>query len=748
MSTRYGQKALPISNKILPSTFVNYSRNEPVYSGPVAPFRSTDSQYVRPAEYIPIDPPSDSEQLVKLLVLVSNDDSNFLSVSASGNYTVNWGDGVVENIGSTGVGGVASHLYIYGSTGLSGASGPTTSDGFKQALVQIYPQAGYNLGTINLNVRDTRATSTINAYSQPIEEAYISSPNLTSLTIGTGSQTLPYCRRMSYINLVNAGNITSFAIQFQNMFKLQRVDIGKTAAVTTTASMFQNCYSLKTVNVSSNANFNSLTNTSNMFFTCHSLVSAPLFDTRNVLDMSNMFQSCSNLTQVPLYNTVKVTNISNMFTGCVALTNVPLFNTAAVTNMQGMFNACASLTNIPAFDTRNVTSLQGAFQNCTSLKTIPLLNTIKAIDMASLFSGCSSLVSIPPLDTRAATNMLNMFASCFSLVNVPFLNTSIVTTMQNMFNSCYSLKTVPAFDTSNVVNMVSMFNTCYNLREVPAFNGAKVTSFVNMFLSCVSLIKAPAFTNTTLVTTATSMFNGCYSLTSVPTISLTALATTTSMFLNCNTLSSLGLTGVRAGFSLANAKLSKQELENIFTNLGSNGTGTITITDNWGALGAYIGIEGTTTAGSTTITNMTSVAGLTSGMQIVGNGTSITSGRAVSFGAGNTVSLNPVNNHGLQNNDEVAFSAVGGVMSVVTNTIYFVVNRTDTTFQVAAIAGGTPLTTISTSGQLKYNATIQSVGANSVTMSRPMGSSVTNSSLTIRPLQTYRALLKGFAISG
>jgi hypothetical protein len=144
---------------------------------------------------------------------------------------------------------------------------------------------------------------------------------------------------------------------------------------------------------------------------------------------------------------------------------------------------------------------------------------------------------------------------------------------------------------------------------------------------------------------------------------------------------------------------------------------------------------------------MASTTGLSAGMQVTGTNTSLTTGRAVTFtDAGDLVNLTA---HGLSDGDEVSFSVITTTTGIVINTIYFVVNAAADNFQVSSTLGGAalPLTT-NGSGTVRYNSTIVSIVPNtSVTMSRPMagGSAQT---LAFRLLGTYKAILKGFAVTG
>jgi hypothetical protein len=296
--------------------------------------------------------------------------------------------------------------------------------------------------------------------------------------------------------------------------------------------------------------------------------------------------------------------------------------------------------------------------------------------------------------------------------------------MGAMFSGCGLLTSVPKFDTSNVTNMDSMFIGCSLLLSVPSFTTAKVTNMTNMF-------------------------NGCYSLNTIPTFACNIVTNFTTAFTNAYSLATVALTGSAYSMDFTNCKLSKDAIETIFTNVATATTGatrTLTITNNWGA-STPITLTGTGTDGSTVI-NMASTTGLAVGMQVYGVGAPLASGRGVAFNDA-TDAVNLIN-HGLSNGDEVSFPAITSTTGIVINTIYYVINATTNTFQVAATAGGAalPLTT-NGSGAMRYNSTIVSIITNtSVTMSRPMGNGGGAQSLAFRPLQTYRAVLKGYTIAG
>jgi surface protein len=488
----------------------------------------TNLGWTRPADWITLTAPASNEQKFVGLLGISNDNSNYVALLAQGNYTVDWGDGsATENITSN---TKASHQYTYSSI-----SSAVTSDGFKQVIVTVTPQAGQNLTMIDLQQTFTRTNLTTSAQIPWLDIA-IAGTNLTTIKL-TGSTSPTF--NMGYLQRVNivSSNLTSYASLFAFCVRLKNFTINSNSTITNTSSMFRNCYSLESVPL---FDTQSVTNMSNMFDSCKALESVPLFNTQSVTDMTSMFDECFALKSVPLFNTQFVTNMTSMFGNCLSLRSVPFFTISSVTNMTNMFNGCSALESVPLFNTQSVTGMGAMFYNCSSLQSVPLFNTSSVTGMSSMFSGCSALESVPLFSTQSVTLMNSMFLGCSSLESVPLFNTSSVTSMSNMFENCSALESVPLFNTQSVTNMSDMFAGCYALKSVPLFNTQSVTSMSSMFADCYALKSVPLF-NTQSVTSMSSMFRNCYSLKSVPLFNTTSVTTMSQMFLYCISLESIPL---------------------------------------------------------------------------------------------------------------------------------------------------------------------------------------------------------------
>ena len=463
MSIRYNPKISTLIQKKV-SSFNKKNRFDK--KNLKTPSSSSNNTWTRPSDWLTMPTITSSDQKVALLVSVFDNDSNFIALLCSGNYTVDWGDGVTENINA---GVKAQHIYTY-----STLSSVVSTNGYKMAIVTITPQSGQNLTSVNLNQLYTGLSVQL-----PILEIIFSCPN--------NSVTPPVVSTAFLVNFIglNFGAATSLASFFTSCRDLQNVDIqANTSLITNTSSMFQNCTALTTVPLFNTAK---VTNMSTMFQNCYSLTTVPFFNTANVTNMSGMFGICYSVTTVPLFNTANVINMLGMFSQCSSLTTVPLFNTIKVTDMASMFNSCYSLKTVPLFNTAIVTTMASMFNNCFSFTTVPLFNTAIVANMSAMFSFCYPLTTVPLFNTANVTNMSNMFLGCSSLITVPLFNTAIVANMSSMFQNCYALMTVPLFNTVNVTNMSAMFSACSSLSTVPLFNTVIVTTMASMFSSCSSL---------------------------------------------------------------------------------------------------------------------------------------------------------------------------------------------------------------------------------------------------------------------
>ena len=251
-----------------------------------------DNAWTRPADWLALTTVGATESKFVGLHAIW-EDSNFLALSANGNYTVDWGDGTIENFNA---GVTAYHQYDYNNAALNGT---LSSRGYKQAIVTVTPQAGQSFTTLNLNLNHNQ--SGLQQYASGWLDILISGPDLSSLTLSASTLNVAH-RLLEQAQLISPNAISSFSYLFNN---------------------------------------------------CNALQSLPVWvvKTTGSVNMSNMFQNCYSLQTVPLFNTQAVTNMSYMFHGCYSLQTVTALNASAVTssaNLGNIFASCPSLSRIAA----------------------------------------------------------------------------------------------------------------------------------------------------------------------------------------------------------------------------------------------------------------------------------------------------------------------------------------------------------------------------------------------------------------
>ena len=189
--------------------------------------------WVRPADWVTLPTVLDGDQKIVMLVAVFNT-TNFLAFSATGDYTVDWGDGAAPTNYSSGT--TAQKSFAWSDYSPS----TLTSQGFRQAVVTITPQSGQNLTALNLNIRHTTPTV---AHTTGVLEVVMSAPYCAAVSFNTSNVTYRMLRRFEW---VGSCPITSFAYMFTNCPSLSSVELD-TSSGTSFSSMFQNCSSLSSV---------------------------------------------------------------------------------------------------------------------------------------------------------------------------------------------------------------------------------------------------------------------------------------------------------------------------------------------------------------------------------------------------------------------------------------------------------------------------------------------------------------------
>lgn len=472
--------------------------------------------WVRPADWLSMPTVTSTDQVVYMLMAVNNVAYNLVAFTATGSasgFNVDWGDGIVETAGN---GTQINHNYDWNNV----PAGTLTSKGYRQALITITPLGGGNLTAIDLSKRHTLRS---NYQSTNSLDILISSPNLTSITIGS--------------------NVSSGAAAFHT--QVERIRIPYTSATCTATYAFSACYSLRNIEVTSNLQF-----AQNAFEGCVSLEEVPALSFTGS-GLLGTFSNCSSLKSIgtlTVNNGVSTVSCISMFSNCSSITSIPtitLTGSGKFSSLFAMFSNCRMLmdaTIVGTWDLSAVSSTASMFSGCSGLETAPASLSLPAsTSAASMFANCTALTVAPTLSLPVATTIASLFSGCTSLLVAPTITTStLLITASSVFENCSAMTTSQLFTTTNVVTVASMFSACRSLTSIPAFNLAAVTA---------------ANGNVISPTTINGAFN----------------------------LNSSAVLGLRAQHSYANSNLSATELDNIYTNLGTAFSGAIiTVTGNPG----------------------------------------------------------------------------------------------------------------------------------------------------------------------
>lgn len=138
-------------------------------------------EWLRPAEWMPMPEVSPTEDKFVGLIAVFDTDANYVELKADSasvsEYTVDWGDGLVEDFV---YGDTATHQYSFTNTSLTDTS--ATLD-YKQAMVVVTPKEGSGPWTY-FSLQEGAIPGGI--FIAPVNwlDIAFSGPNVTTLKIG------------------------------------------------------------------------------------------------------------------------------------------------------------------------------------------------------------------------------------------------------------------------------------------------------------------------------------------------------------------------------------------------------------------------------------------------------------------------------------------------------------------------------------------------------------------------------------
>jgi hypothetical protein len=279
------------------------------------PTPSPEDVWQRPSDWLPLPEVDGTQQIFAVLFAVDNTNYNRASFGLDDNVIINWGDGNIENYSA---GTQQIHDYVFSSI----PSATQTTEGYRQVVITITPQAGNNLtgiygnNTVDSGSLDVVASGTL-LYPQYLNgmprlqhakmlcklyTGVTACPSLVSLEFGYESPSIAsftFCPNLKYIPNFSTAGLDNYEVQFQG---------------------------------------------------CSSLINLPAIDYSVFTNFASAFADCSAITTTPPIVVTGTPDMNGCFKGCVNLYKANIVGTPA--SIEKMFLGCVSLLEFPALDLR------------------------------------------------------------------------------------------------------------------------------------------------------------------------------------------------------------------------------------------------------------------------------------------------------------------------------------------------------------------------------------------------------------
>ena len=375
-------------------------------------------EYVRPDDWV--DMPATQTNTVDILVQVTDSDSNFcaINVTASGGYTVDWGDGNIETFASA---SNAEHNYDFDSISLNGTE---TSEGYRQAILRFYPTDGVSdITAMNTVVKHSR--SGLPTYSQPWLEEQINCPNLSSW-VNYGSV---LCRLCLNVDIITIGDILNAIDWFREYRSLKNITYpaGSLANVTDATRWHYANYALTSITYPAGSLAN-VTNATRWHYANFALtnITYPAGSLANVTDATRWHYANYALPGItyPAGSLANVTNATSWHHTNFALTNItyPAGSLANVTDATNWHNANTALKSItyPAGSLANVTNATSWHHTNFALTSItyPAGSLANVTNATNWHFANTSLKRIENIKSSVSLNLTSLMLARAELVEI------------------------------------------------------------------------------------------------------------------------------------------------------------------------------------------------------------------------------------------------------------------------------------------------------------------------------------------
>ena len=386
------------------------------------------------------------------LVKIPVDDENG-TYGATGEYTIDWGDGTVETISGT-----AEHRYAHTGKYAISITGNYT---------KIYLHGSIPNGSMSVEeYMKSTSTSIPRVGSSP--NGLVSIDQWGDIKWTSMAYAFSGARNMVY-NATDAPDL-SLVTDMSHMFYFAKKFNGNLSAwnVSGVTDMSRMFYEATAFNGNLSAwNVSGVTDMSRMFYESDTFdqdVSA--WDVSNVTDMSWMFSRAFNFNQdISSWNVSGVTDMSRMFANSIEFNqDISGWDVSGVTSMHHMFYGSYSFNqDISGWDVSGVTDMSHMFQFAYKFnRDISEWDVSNVTDMNHMFKYAETFNgNISGWDVSNVTDMSRMFEFAYKFNgDVSGWDVSGVTDMNRMFQAAYKFNgDISGWDVSSVTNMNDMFNS-------------------------------------------------------------------------------------------------------------------------------------------------------------------------------------------------------------------------------------------------------------------------------------------------
>lgn len=461
----------------------------------------SEEAWVRPTDWLPMPSISPSDEKFAGLFAIYNAPVNPLALQFEGDYTVDWGDGTVENFSS---GVKAQHNYSWSEIPES----TVTDQGYKQVIVIVTPSSGQQLTYLNIATNHDLYAGFYPVISWL--DICISLPNANSgysIVLSYGGDYDEYVPLAQRVRILNSGGATNFNQLLYFYSNLQEFYLGENS-VEDMSQMFGWCRSLRNVSL---LNLPSLASIDNIFYNCTALKTVEFGDLPVIESFNPGLQNNKSVTSVKVGDCPSALYFSSSFSGCRSLRSVVLGDMPLAFNFEQTFRDCNSLTSVTLGNTPSAQQMGAMFEGCSSLRQIAFSSLPGTEETLSMFAGCTSLISAEFGDMPNLLFAYNMFDNCSALKSVSFGDLPLVEDMSELFYECESLQTVTLGDLPSVTSMSYTFSRCFSLTSVTLGDTPLLSHTYYMFSEDSALVEVSPI-NMASVTDAGSMFDYCVGL--------------------------------------------------------------------------------------------------------------------------------------------------------------------------------------------------------------------------------------------